>query len=124
MNHPRIIVYIENQTFRSPLETSAAKQSVDPYFATQGEHLTQLITSFVPIMMVVDMTGRETSWLYRYVSEITYDNPKFPIVAIAPAGEEAIVRRLESTGCKAILTNRDFEEKIEGIIERVVNLQL
>jgi CheY-like chemotaxis protein len=122
MNQPCLLAYLEDPPLEEFIQKLSEDKGMDFYFATFGEQLTQYVNSFVPFMMLVDMTGLETSWLFRHVAEVKNAKPRFPIVALTGKDEESMKNRLESAGCNAVLNKKEFTEKFPELVESYLSM--
>ena len=118
MQKPSLLVYINDLYFQSVIEEVAHTQNLDVYFATQGEQLSQLAKTFAPFMMLVDLSGTDSEWLFRHIGSIRVVRPEFPIVAFISQDQEEIRDRAEKYGANRVLTKAEFVKKLPDVIER------
>ena len=118
MNKPCFLAFVEDLYFHSQLEWIARSKNVDIHFAMQGEQLSQLVKTMVPFMMVVDLSGLSSDWIFRYISEIMDRDPKFPIVAFISHVQEDVRQRAEKYGCRFIFTKAQLMKKLPEVIEQ------
>jgi len=120
MKKPCVLAVIESLYFRSQLEGIARSKDVELYFASQGEQLSQLVKTFAPLMMIVDLSGLNSDWIFRHISNIIENNPRFPIVALISHVREDVRQRAEKYGCRFILTKSQLAKKLPETIEQIL----
>lgn len=120
MNKPCLLIYLEDPDLRSFIEGIAAEKQLDFYFATQGEQLLQCVKALRPLMMIVDLSGLNTEWLFKHIAGIMEIKSNFPLVAFVASDEEGIRYRLERAGCKVILKKSEVERKLPEVIENIL----
>lgn len=120
MKKPCVLAVIDNLYFRSQLEGITRSKDVELYFAAQGEQLSQLVKTFAPLMMVADLSGLNTDWIFRHISNIIENNPRFPVVAFISHVQEGVRQRAEKYGCRFVLTKSQLTKKLPEVIERVL----
>ncbi len=120
MKKPCVLAVIESLYFRSQLEGIARSKDVELYFASQGEQLSQLVKTFAPLMMIVDLSGLNSDWIFRHISNIIENNPRFPIVAFISHVREDVRQRAEKYGCRFILTKSQLAKKLPETIEQIL----
>ena len=120
MKKPCVLAVIESLYFRSQLEGIARSKDVELYFASQGEQLSQLVKTFAPLMMIVDLSGLNSDWIFRHISNIIENNPRFPIVALISHVREDVRQRAEKYGCRFILTKSQLVKKLPETIEQIL----
>jgi len=120
MKKPCIVVFVESIYFSSQLEGIAKAKDVELYFASQGEQLSQLVKTFAPLMMIVDLSGLNSDWIFRHISSIVENNPRFPIVAFISHVQEDVRQRAEKYGCRFILTKSQLVKKLPETIEQIL----
>lgn len=116
MQKPSLLVYINDLYFQSVIEEVAHTQNLDVYFATQGEQLSQLAKTFAPFMMLVDLSGMDSEWLFRHIGSIRTARPEFPMVAFVSQDQEEIRDRAEKYGVNRVLTKAEFVKKLPDVI--------
>ena len=120
MKKPCVLAVVDNLYFRSQLEGIARSKDVELYFASQGEQLTQLVKTFAPLMMVADLSGLNSDWIFRHISNIVENNPRFPIVGFVSHVQEDVRQRAEKYGCRFILTKSQLTKKLPETIEQIL----
>ena len=117
MDKPCLLIYVEDQSLKSQIEEIAGAHNVYIQFATQGDQLTQLAKTFAPFMMILDLSGLSSEWLFRHISSIRNAQPDFPIVGLIALGQDEIGDRAEKYGCRRILMKPELTKKLPKIIE-------
>ncbi len=120
MRKPCILASVEDLYFQSQLEGIARSRNVELYFASQGEQLSQLVKTFAAFMMVIDLSGVNSDWIFRHISEIIETNPRFPIVVFISHVQEAVRQRAEKYGCRFIFTKSQLIKKLPETIEQIL----
>jgi DNA-binding response OmpR family regulator len=118
MNKPCLLIYVEDISLRPLIEEMADAQNLYVQFATQGDQLAQLAKTFAPFMMILDLSGLNSEWLFRHIGSIRHAQPNFPIVGLIASGQDEVGDRAEKYGCNQILTKSEFAKKAPGIIKR------
>ncbi len=116
------MIFTEDASSQSVIEQIAAEMDFEIYPVGQGAPLAQYVKTLLPIMLIVDLTGSVTDWLFRHISEIKNSNLTFPIVAIVKLQEESMRSRLQSAGVKSVLTKPELERLLPKIIENVLKM--
>ena len=124
MSKPICFIYVEDLDFREKLREVVLTLDINEYFLTRGDQIYQLVKNWVPFMLVVDLTGPESEWIFKHIAMIESSVPDFPILAIVPDNQEHARQRAESYGCGIILTKKEFAKKIHAQIERVLRKKL
>ena len=117
MNKPCLLVYVEDQSLQSQIEEIAGAQNLYIQFATQGDQLAQLAKTFAPFMMILDLSGLNSEWLFRHIGAIRVAQPDFPIVGLIALGQDEVGDRAEKYGCNRILTKSEFAKALPKAIE-------
>ena len=120
MKKPCLLAFVEDLYFQSQLEGIARSKNVELYFASQGEQLSQLVKTYAPFMMVIDLSGLNSDWIFRHIGNIMEDNPRFPIVAFISHIQEAVRQRAEKYGCRFILTKSQLAKKLPETVEQIL----
>ncbi|OGX06346.1 MAG: hypothetical protein A3G87_01720 [Omnitrophica bacterium RIFCSPLOWO2_12_FULL_50_11] len=120
MNRPWLLVFVEDPDLRTLIEEIAQEKQLDFHFAAQGEQLLQSVKTLRPMMMIADLSGLNTEWLFKHIAEIANLQPDFPIVAFLASREEGARYRLEHAGCKMVLHKSEVEKKLPEAIENVL----
>ena len=121
MDFPRCLVLIYDEALRTKLRTLFQERKIDCYFVQRGDHLTQLVKNWTPFMMLLDLTGPSSEWLFKHISEIQTAHPGFPIVAMISEAEEATHQRLETYGCRFVLAESELLEKLPETVELILS---
>src|SRR3989338_5285032 len=82
MNKPCLLAYAKTTTLYSQIEAIAEAQKLDSYFATQGEQLSQLVKTMAPFMMLLDLSGQDSGWMFRHIITVKSMKSEFPIVGL------------------------------------------
>ena len=93
---------------------------MDFYFATQGEQLSQLAKTLAPSMIIIDLSGLDSEWLFKHISEIRNTRPHLPIIAFIAHVQEAVRERAEKYGCNYIFTKSELLKKLPDRIEKIL----
>ena len=117
MNDILLIVSGDLQ-FRSEIQLSARQESVECYFVSYGDHLSELVKRTNPFLLVADFAAQGTEWIMKHLSEIKVMRSQFPIVGIISEALEADVIRLERAGCDHVLTREQFFRKFSSIVTK------
>ncbi len=117
MQKPSLLVYMNDLYFQSVIEEAASAQNLDVYFAKQGEQLSQLAKTFAPFMMIIDLSGIDSEWLFSHIGSIRAMKPEFPMVAFVSEAQDEVGDRAEKYGVNRVLTKAEFVKKLPGVIE-------
>ena len=112
-----MLVFVRDSYLRIRIEAIAQLKKVDPYFATQGAQLAQLVKTMNPFMLLVDLSGLDSGWIFRHISTVRMQKVDFPIVAIVPSMQEALKERAERYGCNLVLTKSQVLKKLPKTID-------
>lgn len=124
MFRPFLLVYLDGPQFKTQIEAIAEEKKVDYYFATRGDQLSQFVKTYVPFLMLVDLSGLDSGWLFRHISVIKYIKPTFPICAIIEDDQEDARMRAEKYGCNKILPKSELIQRLPDIIENALRKTL
>ena len=119
MQKPSLLAFVDDLHFRSEIERIAQAKEIDFYFAAPGEQLSQLVKTLNPFLILVDLSGQDSEWLFRHMSAIGYARPKLPIVGFVTALQKEVRERAEKYGCRLILEKSELIEKLPDVIENV-----
>ena len=117
MDKPCLLVYAEDQSLKSQIEEIAGAQNLYIQFATQGDQLSQLAKTFAPFMMVLDLSGLNSEWLFRHIGSIRHAQPDFPMVGLIASGQDEVRDRAEKYGCNRVLTKSELTKALPKVIE-------
>jgi len=117
MQKPCLLVYINDLYFQSVIEEIVLAQNMDVYFAAQGEQLSQLAKTLAPFMMIVDLSGIDSEWLFGHIGSIRPMRPEFPMVALVSQEQDEVRDRAEKYGVNRVLTKAEFVKKLPDVIE-------
>jgi len=120
MNKPCLLAFVDDLFFRSQIEGLAEDKKMDFYFATQGEQLAQLAKTLSPSIIVLDLSGLDSEWLFRHISDIRNTRPNLPIVAFISHIQQAVRDRAEKYGCHYIFTKSELMKKLPDTFERIL----
>ena len=124
MEKPCLLVFVDNLFFQTQIEGIARGKGIDVYFATRGEQLSQLAKTIAPLMMIVDLSGLDSEWIFRHISEVGFANPGLPIIAFISHVQEDVRARAERYGCRTIFTKSELKKKLPETIEKVLRKSL
>ena len=124
MNKPCLLAYARTTFVHSQIETVAEAQKLDAYFATQGEQLSQLVKTMAPFMMLLDLSGQDSGWMFRHISTVKSMKSDFPIVGLVANDEEAMRERAERYGCNAVLTKKELPKKLTKVVQAALEKRL
>ena len=124
MFKPCILLYFEEAQFKDKIQEIAADKKVEIWFVTRGDQLSQLVKTYVPFILLVDLSGSDSGWLFRHISIIKHTNPNFPICAVIEEDQEDVQMRAEKYGCDKILIKSKLVQKLPDIIERALRKTL
>ena len=120
MFRPFLLVYLDGPQFKIQIEAIAEEKKVDYYFATRGDQLSQFIKTYVPFLMLVDLSGLDLGWLFRHISTIKNMRPNFPICVMVPEEQEALRFRAEKYGCDKIIAKSELIQELPDMIENAL----
>ncbi|MBI4372860.1 MAG: hypothetical protein HY585_03950 [Candidatus Omnitrophica bacterium] len=120
MNKPLLLAVVEDLYFQSQIEGIAQAKKIDYYFATQGEQLSQLAKTLSPSLVIVDLSGVETEWIFRHIGNISNMRPELPIVGLVSHVQQTVRERAERYGCKFVFNKSEFAKKLPETIEKVL----
>lgn len=120
MNKPLLLAIVDDLYFQSQIEGIAKSKQIDFYFATQGDQLTQLAKTLAPSIMVADLSGVESEWIFRHIGNISNMRPDLPIVGLVSHVQQTVRERAERYGCKFIFTKSELAKKLPETIEKVL----
>lgn len=120
MFKPRLLVYLEGPQFRTEIQKTAEVKKIDFYFATQGEQLSQLAKTYVPFLMLIDLSGLDVGWLFRHISIIKNMRPNFPVCVMVSEEQEGIRFRAEKYGCDKIIAKSELIQELPDMIENAL----
>lgn len=117
MFKPSFLVYLDGPQFKADIQSIAEAQKVDIHFATQGDQLSQLVKTYAPFFMLVDLSGLDAGWIFRHISIIKNSKPNFSICALVNDDQENVGSRAEKYGCDRIITKSKLIEELPELIE-------
>ncbi|OGQ47003.1 MAG: hypothetical protein A3H42_01180 [Deltaproteobacteria bacterium RIFCSPLOWO2_02_FULL_46_8] len=120
MNKPCLLAFVDDLFFQSRIQGIAGGKRMDFYFATQGEQLSQLAKTLAPSMIIIDLSGLDSEWLFKHISEIRNTRPHLPIIAFIAHVQEAVRERAEKYGCNYIFTKSELLKKLPDRIEKIL----
>ena len=120
MNKPCLLVFVRDLYFKSRIEGIAEAKKIDYYFATQGEQLSQLAKNLAPFMILLDLSGLDSQWLFRHISQIRNSRTDLPIAVLISHVQEAVRQRAESYGCNFVFTKSELLKKLPETIEKAL----
>lgn len=112
------MVAVNDLFFQSQIEVAVKAEGARCEFATRGDHLAQMVRNFKPFLMLLDLSGHDTDWIYKHIGDIKERNPSFPIVAFLSHVQEAEKARAESAGCDSVLPKSVFSKSLPKIIKK------
>ncbi|GEM_PF-4845114 len=124
MFKPCLLVYVEESSLEVEIQNVLADKKIEIYFATRGDQLSQLVKTYIPFLMVADLSGREPGWIFKHISIIKHAKYDFPICVIINNDEESIRSRAEKYGCDKIILKSEFIKKLPNVVERVLRKSL
>jgi len=104
------------------LQQAAEAMHLDIYFALQGEHISQLAKTYHAVLLIIDLTVHDPSWLFKHIYVIKDANSRFPIIGLVPAFRDDLKDRAEKSGCTTVMTKPEFAKKYHEIIPEYVRL--
>ena len=120
MNQPCLLAFVNNSKFQAWLQGIAESKKLDYYFARRGEQLSQLVKTYAAFMLVVDLTGADSEWLFRHISQIRSTNLEIGIIAFASRLQEATRERAQKYGCQFVFTKSELIKNLPEVIETVL----
>lgn len=117
MFKPCAIVYLEDPALQNDVQKIADSKNINVSFAGRGDQLAQLVKNNKAFLLIVDLSGLDSAWLFKHLSAIKYTNPEFPIYGILGAEDEAQRSRAEKYGCKQCLLLAEWLSQLPDIIE-------
>ena len=117
MNKPLLLAFVRSPYFQSRIQNVAESKKLDFYFGAQGEQMSQLVKTLVPFMIVVDLSGLDSEWLFRHISQVRNIKSDLPIVAFVSKDQESIQDRAEKYGCNFVFTKSELLGKLPATIE-------
>jgi hypothetical protein len=118
MEKPCLLIYLDDPSLQSRVEEVAGLQSLYVQKATQGDQLSQLVKTFAPFMIILDLTGLNSEWLFRHMGSIRNEFPLFPMVGLVPSNQDDVRDRAEKYGCSQVLTKAEFSKTLPKILNR------
>ena len=113
-----ILAAVSDLFFQSQIELAAKAEGAAVQFVSRGEHLAEMVRNFKPFLLVLDLSGSDSEWIYKHIGDIKERQPDFPIVAFIPHILEAEKMRAESAGCDAVFAKSIFSKKLPQIIKK------
>ena len=120
MNKPCLLAFVDDLFFQSQIEGIAKAKDIDFYFATRGEQLSQLAKTLAPSVMLIDLSGLDSEWLFRHIIVIGNMRPDLPIIAFVSHVQQDIRDRAEKYGCKFIFTKSELIKRLPETIENIL----
>ena len=117
MDKPLLLAFVRSPYFQSRIQNIAECKKLDFYFGAQGEQMSQLAKTLAPFMVLVDLSGLDSEWLFRHISQVCNTRPELPIVAFISKDQESVRERAERYGCNLIFTKSELFKKLPGAIE-------
>lgn len=115
-----LLAFIDDQGIQARISGVAEEKQVECYLARWGEQLSQLAKTLNPFLVVIDLSGRDSEWLFKHINIIKYNNPRLRIVGMTEQGQTDIEDRAASAGCDMVLSKPEFFRRFPGIVEAVL----
>jgi len=122
MERPCVLAFLNDPGLEHDLQEAVEVMHLDIYFAMQGEHISQLAKTYHAILLIVDLTVHDPSWLFKHIHLIKNANARFPIIGLVPVFRDDLRDRAEKSGCTLVLTKPEFAKKYQELIPRYVRL--
>ena len=120
MNKPCLVAYVDDLYFQSQIEGVAKAKKLDFYFAMQGESLSQLVKNFSAFILIVDLTGSNSDWIFRHISEIIGRDSTFPIIGFISHVQEDVRARAEKYGCFKVFAKSELVKRLPDTMDQVL----
>ena len=117
---PCLLAFVDDPGIQTRIESVAEEKQVECYLAKWGEQLSQLAKTLNPFLVVADLSGQESEWLFKHLNIIKYERPRLRIVAMINAAQTDIEDRAASYGCDLVLPKPEFFRRFPGIVEAVL----
>ncbi len=124
MFKPCCIIYLETDQHVEKIRKIAEEKKIVFYWAAQGDQLSQIAKTYAPFLMIVDLSGLDSGWLFRHISILSHTKQPFPLCAIVDDEQENVRMRAEKYGCDKIVTKSEFIRKLPDIVESALRKTL
>lgn len=113
-----LLVITADPECRSRIEAVAGEEMIECYFASHGDHLTELVKRLNPFLLIVDFSSEELDWIIKHVSEIKDRHHNFPIIGVISDEGESNETRMQKAGCDHVIRKTRFLKNIKTWIEK------
>ena len=114
---PCLLAFVDDLYYQSQIEDIAQTKEIETYFVTHGEQLSQLVKTLVPFMLLIDLAGLDSEWIFRHISQVKMDRPHLPVVAFVAPLREDVRDRAEKYGCQRIMVKTELLKQLPQLIE-------
>ena len=125
-NEPRppvALVLTGNLFFIPRIESAAARCGMEAIYGNSAAGLLQSTAGRAIALALVDLETDETAWvdgLPLLAAALKSDGPgsdAAPVIAYGPHGDAATLRKARALGCDAVLTKRDFSQRLPELLK-------
>ena len=120
---PVALVLTGNLFFIPRIESAAARCGMEAIYGNSAAGLLQSTAGRAIALALVDLETDETAWvdgLPLLAAALKPDGggpDAAPVIAYGPHGDAATLRKARALGCDAVLTKRDFSQRLPELLK-------
>ena len=120
---PVALVLTGNLFFIPRIESAAARCGMEAIYGNSAAGLLQSTAGRAIALALVDLEMDETAWvdgLPLLAAALKPDgggSDAAPVIAYGPHGDAATLRKARALGCDAVLTKRDFSQRLPELLK-------
>ena len=119
---PVALVLTGNLFFIPRIESAAARCGMEAIYGNSAAGLLQSTAGRAIALALVDLELDETAWadgLPLLTAALKPDGgtEAAPVIAYGPHGDAATLRKARALGCDAVLTKRDFSQRLPELLK-------
>ena len=120
---PVALVLTGNLFFIPRIESAAARCGMEAIYGNSAAGLLQSTAGRAIALALVDLELDETAWadglpLLAAALKPDGNGPEAaPVIAYGPHGDAATLRKARALGCDAVLTKRDFSQRLPELLK-------
>ena len=120
---PVALVLTGNLFFIPRIESAAARCGMEAIYGNSAAGLLQSTAGRAIALALVDLELEETAWvdgLPLLAAALKPDGngpDAAPVIAYGPHGDAATLRKARALGCDAVLTKRDFSQRLPELLK-------
>ena len=123
-SRPQVALVLTGNLFFIPrIESAAMRAGMEAVYGNSAAGLLQSTAGREVALALIDLEQDESSWtegvalLSSELKSRSADGSSTPLIAYGPHGDAGTLRRARSLGCDAVLTKRDFSQRLPELLK-------